>query len=337
MKIDAFPHILPRPYFDRIMSITSPAAANLQKRVAGVPALYDLETRLRIMDRFDNYVQILTLAAPPIEALGDGATASDLARLANDNMAELVNKYPDRFVGFVASLPMNDVDATLAEVDRAINDLSALGVQIFTNVNGLPLDDPRFEPFFAKMASLDKPIWVHPYRTSAWPDYPTESNSRFELWWAFGWPYDTAIFMSRLIFSGHLDRYPNLRILTHHAGGMVPHSAGRIVAGLAQLGARTPEEDLAAVRQRLKKPPVEYYKMFYGDTALFGARHALQCALEFFGVDHLLFGTDMPFDPEKGPGFIRDTIADIESLALSDEERQRLYEGNARQVLGVKR
>ncbi len=335
MKIDAFPHILPKRYFDRMSAVVSGPAAYMQKRVAAIPSLYDLETRFRVMDRFEDYVQVLTLASPPIEALGDARLARDLARLANDEMAELVARHPDRFLGFAASLPMNDVDSALDEIDRAIGTLGALGVQIFTNVAGRPLDDPRFEPFFAKMAALDRAIWVHPARTATFPDYAGERSSKFELWWVFGWPYETAIFMSRLIFSGHLDRYPGLRILTHHGGGMVPHFAGRIGPGLDQLGARTPDEDLAAVARSLKKRPFDYYKMFYGDTALFGAPHAVECALAFFGIDHVLFGSDMPFDPEKGPQFIRDTIADCEALDISEGERAQLYEGNARRVLRI--
>ena len=335
MKIDAFPHILPRRYFDRMIAAASGPASYMQKRTAGVPCLYDLDERFRVMDRFEGYVQVLTLSSPPVEALGEPALTRDLARLANDEMADLVRRYPDRFLGFAASLPMNDPDAAVREAERAMADLGALGVQIYTNVNGLPLDDPRFEPLFARMAELDRAIWVHPARTATMPDYPTENRSKYELWWVFGWPYETAIFMSRLIFSGHLDRYPNLRILTHHAGGMVPHFAGRIGPGLDQLGARTPEEDLGALARRLRKRPFDYYKMFYGDTALFGAEHALRCAIEFFGVDHMLFGSDMPFDPEKGPQFIRETIANLDAIGLSAADRQRIDEQNARRVLRI--
>lgn len=307
----------------------------MQKRTAAIPVLYDLDERFRVMDRFPEYVQVLTLASPPVEAAGPPTLARDLARLANDEMAELVRQHPDRFLGFAASLPMNDPEVSLREADRAIAELGALGIQIFTNVNGLPLDDARFEPLFARMAELDRPIWVHPARGATVPDYPTEERSKFEMWWVFGWPYETAVFMSRLIFSGHLDRYPNLRILTHHAGGMVPHFAGRIGPGLDQFGARTPDEDLTAVTRALTKRPFDYYKMFYGDTALFGAEHALRCAIEFFGVDHILFGTDMPFDPEKGPMFIRETIANLDALELSTADRAKIDERNARRVLRI--
>lgn len=336
MRIDAFPHILPRKYFDKMLAAASGPASYMQKRTAAIPVLYDLDERFRVMDRFDGYVQVLTLGSPPVEALGPPALTRDLAALANDEMAELVRRYPDRFLGFAASLAMNDPDGAVREAERAIADLGALGVQIFTNVNGLPLDDPRFEPLFARMAALDRPIWVHPARGAKTADYPGEDRSKYELWWVFGWPYETAIFMSRLIFSGHLDRYPKLRILTHHGGGMVPHFAGRIGPGLDQFGARTPDEDLGEVKRRLTKRPFDYYKMFYGDTALFGAEHAVRCAIDFFGVDHILFGSDMPFDPEKGPQFIRDTIANLDALGLSPEDRRAIDEGNARRVLGIR-
>src|SRR5688572_9413704 len=335
VRIDAFPHIMPRKYFDRMTSLASGPASYMQKRTRAVPCLYDLDVRFRIMDGFDGYVQVLTLSSPPIEAFGPPDITRDLARLANDEMAELARRYPDRFVGFAASLAMNDPDAAVRETDRAIGDLGALGVQIFTNANDLPLDDPRFEPLFARMAELDRAIWVHPARTARFPDYPDEDRSKYEMWWVFGWPYETSLFMSRLIFSGHLDRYPNLRILTHHAGGMVPHFAGRIGPGLDQFGQRTPDEDLSHVAKRLTKRPSDYYKMFYGDTALFGAEHALRCAIEFFGVDHMLFGSDMPFDPEKGPQFIRETIANLDALGLSTSDRKRIDEDNARRVLRV--
>jgi uncharacterized protein len=337
LKIDAFPHILPRKLYDRMFEHAGGEAQNMKKRTAGIPVLWDLDARFRVMEKFGpDYRQILTIASPPIETLGPPEVTRGLAELANEEMAELCTKHPESFIGFAASLAMNDPDAAVREARRATTQLGALGVQVFTNVNGLPIDDPRFTPLFDAMAELDRPIWVHPARSSAFPDHLTEDRSKYEMWWVFGWPYETAIFMSRLIFSGLFDRHPRLRILTHHGGGMVPHFAGRIGPGLDQMGARTPDEDLTKVKGGLKRRPYDYYKMFYGDSALFGAEHALRCAIEFFGVDHILFGSDMPFDPEKGPGFIRETIANIEALGLTAEQRTAVYEGNARTVLGVR-
>jgi predicted TIM-barrel fold metal-dependent hydrolase len=156
------------------------------------------------------------------------------------------------------------------------------------------------------------------------------------MWWAFGWPYETSVAMGRLVFSGLFDRHPDIRIITHHMGAMVPFCAGRVGGGLDQLGTRSDDPDDVAALGRLRKRPIEYFKMFYGDTALFGAWHAMESGLAFFGADRILFGTDMPFDPEKGPGFIRDTIAAMEKMRATDEERQKIYEGNARRLLRLK-
>jgi aminocarboxymuconate-semialdehyde decarboxylase len=160
-------------------------------------------------------------------------------------------------------------------------------------------------------------------------------SSRYVLWQTFGWPYETTICLARLIIAGYLDRYPGLRIIAHHGGGMIPHFAGRIRQFLEYEGPMS-DPSLGVALQVLKKPPLEYFKMLYVDTALFGAKHAMHCVLDFFGVDHVLFGTDMPFDPEQGPGFVRDTIADIEALSLNESALQRVFEGNARQMLGAR-
>src|SRR5262249_43296403 len=156
--------------------------------------------RLSMMDRHPGYVQVLTLANPPIEVVGGPDASPDLARLANDEMAALVDTLPGRFPGFVASLPMNNPDAAVREIDRAIDQLGATGVQIFPNVNGRPLDGPEYRPVFARMAERGLPIWLHPARPPTVPDYAGEPRSRYDLWWAFGWPYETSVAMGRLVF-----------------------------------------------------------------------------------------------------------------------------------------
>jgi predicted TIM-barrel fold metal-dependent hydrolase len=332
MKIDLFCHILPPAYFER-MTALSTRGAYMQKRVRGIPAMVDLDERFRMMDLFEDYVQVLSLAAPPLEALAPPGQSPDLAALANDAMAEIVARHPDRFPGFIASVPMNNPEATVREIDRAVGGHGAAGIQIFTNVNGRPLDETDFMPIFERMAEIGRPIWLHPTRTGSFADYAAEETSKFELWWTFGWPYETSVAMARLAFAGYFDRWPNLRIITHHMGGMIPYFAGRIGPGLDQLGVRTDDEDLTVYLKRLKKRPYDYFKMFFADTALFGARHAMECGLKFFGVDQVVFASDFPFDPEKGTFNIRETIKDIEGLPISDADRRQIYEGNARKLL----
>jgi predicted TIM-barrel fold metal-dependent hydrolase len=335
VKIDIFPHIYPKRFAERALSLSS-AGLYMQKRFREIPVLTDLDLRFRIMDRYGDYVQVLTLSSPPIEAMGTPEETPELARLANDGMAALVEKYPDRFPGFVASLPMNNPEAALREMDRAVTGLGATGVQIFSNVNGRPLDEAEFQPLFAGMAAFNLPVWLHPARSPDFPDYQTEKRSRYDFWWVFGWPYETTIAMGRLVFSGIFDQHPDLMIIAHHLGAMIPFFAERAGSGLDQLGSRTEDPDDAVALGRLRRRPLDYFRLFYGDTALFGARPGLECGLAFFGADHVLFGTDMPFDPEKGPGYIRETIRCLEEMRASSEEKTKIYEGNARRLLKLK-
>src|SRR5262249_47406213 len=188
-----------------------------------IPCIVDLDERFRIMDRFGDYAQIISLAAPPIEALGPPAVAGEMARLANDGMAELVAKDPDRFPGFVGSLPMNDPAGAVTEARRAVDKLGAVGVQLFTNINGRKLYTQETRPLFDLMAQYDRPIWLHPTRTAAFADYLGEQKSHFEIWWTFGWPYETSTAMAHLVFEGLFDRHPDIKIITHHMGGMIPY------------------------------------------------------------------------------------------------------------------
>jgi predicted TIM-barrel fold metal-dependent hydrolase len=331
-KIDVFNHIYPPRYFERVMAL-APDFKDIGKRMRGVPMLVDLDERFRVMDRFDDYQQVLSIATPPIEVMASGQDAIDLARAANDGMAELVARHPDRFPAFVASLPLGDPDAALAETARAVEGLGARGIQMFSNINGQPLDRPEFLVLFDAMAGYDLPIWLHPYRGADITDYRSESRSQFEIWWTFGWPYETSVAMARLVFAGLFDRHPALKIITHHLGAMVPYFAGRVGPGWDQLGVRTSDEDFGPLRARLTKRPIDYFRMFYGDTALFGAYDATVCGLQFFGADKVVFASDAPFDPERGPMYIRETLAIVDRLPISEQEREQIYWRNAAGLL----
>jgi aminocarboxymuconate-semialdehyde decarboxylase len=331
-KLDVFNHIYPAGYFARFMEV-APTYKDIGKRIRSIPMLTDLDVRFRVMDAFDDYQQVLSIATPPIEVFASGTAAIDLARAANDGMAELVRRYPDRFPAFVASLPLNEPDAAVRELHRAVEDLGARGFQVFSNIRGEPISAPKFLPLFETMARYDLPIWLHPFRGADFADYQREQRSEFEIWWTFGWPYDTSAAMARLVFAGHFDRFPALKIITHHMGAMVPYFAGRVGPGWDQLGARTSDQDYSQVLKSLAKRPLDYFRMFYADTALFGAYEATVCGLQFFGPDHVLFASDAPFDPEKGPMYIRETIAVVDRLPVSDADRERIYWRNAAELL----
>jgi uncharacterized protein len=333
LMIDVFNHIFPKLFLSRLIEKTG-TATNMLKRSLGVKMLVDLDRRFEVMDLFGpDYRQILSLGSPPIETLVAPGDMSDLARAGNDGMAELVSQYPARFPGFIASLAMNDAGAALAEAKRAIEQLDARGIQLYTNVNGKPLDAPEFQPLFAYMAAQDLPVWLHPARSQEVPDYASEAQSLYEIWWTFGWPYETSVAMSRMVFSKMLDRLPNLKVITHHMGGMIPYFAGRIGPGWDVLGSRTSGEDYRKLLTELKHRPHDYFKMFYADTALFGAKAATECGLEFFGADRVLFASDTPYDPEGGSMFIRETIRIIRELDITEEQREKIFHGNAERLL----
>ncbi len=338
-KIDIFPHIFPRSYFDKMVDIIPSKAA--VRRWLNIPVLYDLDQRLKMMEEFGpDYQQILTLSMPAIEYVAPPETSPDIARLANDGMAEIVAKHRDRFPAFAASVPMNNVKAAVAEITRAVEKLDARGIQIMTNVNGRPLDDPELAPVFELLHSYDLPIWLHPTRPQKHADYPAEKESKYDIWWCFGWPYETSAAMARMVFSGFFDRWPNLKIITHHLGAMVPFLEARVGLGLDQLGTREGaepayEEIIAAMKKKGRRP-VDYFRMFFADTSINGSRAGTRCGIEFFGCDHVLFGTDCPFDPEGGPLFIRDIIKVLDSLELDEADRRKIYEMNARRLLKLK-
>jgi predicted TIM-barrel fold metal-dependent hydrolase len=331
-KLDVYNHIYPKAYFDLMMAV-APTFKDIGKRMRNIPMLIDLDERFRVMDRFEDYQQVLSIATPPIEVFSSGQDSVDLARAANDGMAALVAKHPDRFPAFVASLPLGDPDAAMRETERAVGELGARGIQLFSNINGKPLDRPEYLVLFDRMAAFGLPVWLHPFRGADVTDYASESQSLFEIWWTFGWPYETSVAMARLVFSGIFDRHPELKIITHHLGAMAPYFEGRVGPGWDQLGSRTSDEDYGAVLKRLKKRPIDYFRMFYADTAVFGAYDATVCGLNFFGPDHVLFASDAPFDPERGPMYIRETIAIVDRLPMPEADRQKIYWRNAVDLL----
>ncbi len=330
--IDIFNHFMPRPHLDRLASLV-PGHIVLSA-FPKLKELWDVEARLRMLDEFDGLQQVLSLADPPIELLAPPARSPDIARRANDGLAALCQRYPDRFPTFIAALPMNNPDAAVEEADRAILDLGARGVQMFTHVAGEPLSAKKFRPVFRCMAEHDLPVWVHPTRGPQIADYATEKESEDEIWFSFVWPYETSACMARLIYSGLFDEMPKLKIITHHMGGMIPYVARRIELGFSQIFEGT-ERNPVAQSRGLKRAPIDYFYMLYTDTALNGGAAATQCGHAFFGTPRCLFATDAPFDPQGGRSLIANTIAAVRALDIPEPERERIFSGNARALLKI--
>jgi aminocarboxymuconate-semialdehyde decarboxylase len=257
-----------------------------------------------------------------------------MAKIANDGLAEVCAKHPDRFVGYSAVVPMNAPEAAAKEAERALKN-GANAVQLGTNVNGKPIDGKEFWPLYETIEKSGKPILLHPARSREMIDYQGEAKSKYEICSVLGWPFETGVALSRFIFSKIMDTYPNLKIVSHHLGGVIPYLEGRIGHSFDQMGARTSDEDYEALRKSLKKRPFDYFKDFYGDTAIEGVRGPMICGIDFFGADHVVFASDCPFDKEKGPGYIRSTIAVLESLDLKPADREKISYKNAQTLFGV--
>ena len=338
MRIDAYTHFFPRRFFDKLSEVAGDYK-DMGKRVRALPALYDLDFRKKIVDGHKDYRQVLAYPQPPIECFAKTPQHIDeFCRIINDGFAELCEKEKDHFPGWVAQVSLAAPDAGVGEAERAVNKLGALGVQIYTNVAGKPLDRPEYLPFWKKMNELGVPVWLHPGRGAETPDYPAvESKSLYEIWWTIGWSYETACAMLRLVYSKIMDNHPNLKIITHHFGGIVPMLEGRLGPGNDVMGNRTTDQDYVSLRKGLKKRPLDYFKNdFWTDTAVFTAEAATKCGMEFFPIDKIVFASDCPFDPEGGTMYPRETLRILEKLGMDQATADKVFWKNLEAVTGRK-
>jgi predicted TIM-barrel fold metal-dependent hydrolase len=308
MKIDIFSHIMPKRYFETYAQ-KNPAIN--QRIEARSTAVVDLEVRLRLMNRYPDVLQVLTIANIPLETFASTADAIELARIANEELAELVEKYPDKFIAGVACLPMNDIDAACQEADRAIKELGLKGVQIYSRINGEPLSEAKFKPLWDLMARHDLPIWIHP------ATYDKLDNDIG----VFSWPFETSSAMYRLVTCGVFDAHPDIKFIVHHCGAMVPFFANRIKWVLSLVPNLFPD----------LKHPEELFRKFYTDTAVYGSTPSLMCGYAFFGAGHLLYGTDAPLGPKFG--MTGETAESIERMDIPEEEKARIFFYNASDLL----
>ena len=322
-----FNHVFPKKVLDRVLDI-SPEIGWMGPRALAVPQLHDMEARFRAMDEFDDYRQIISMISPPLEDITTPEQGREISGLANDEMAEMVSRHGDRFPGFVACIAMNDMDGAMEELNRAIKDLGAVGVQIYTDVAGKPIDDPEFEPVFDAMWEFGLPIWLHPTRTPEVADYAGEDESKHDAWQILGWPYITGVTMMRLVMNGVMARHPGIKIITHHLGGIIPYHSARVPRSMFRLmRAQAAEEGAGKRGPHMRRTPEAQLKMFYGDTAIHGALAPLECGLDFFGVNNVVFATDAPF------GTIGEDLAMMERLDLDAAGKEKILSGNALRLI----
>lgn len=330
-SIDVFCHLMPPKYAQQAMN-ESPNMSHMFLRALKTQAMSDMDYRAEVMKQFPGYKQIPNIVSPPVETFAGPDKSPGIAAMGNDEIREITEKYPEYYEGFIAGIPFNNVPASVDEIRRC-KEMGARGVQIYTNMNGEAIDQEKFWPIYEICEKLELPVLIHPVGGQMVPEYPTEERSKYELWFLIGWPYQTTVAMCRLAFAGIFEDFPNLKIVTHHVGAMIPMLEGRIGNGLKMYGGRTaPELKEALTKTKMKGDPLDTFKKFYADTASFGSVSAIRAGLDFFGRDHILFASDMPFDPEKGPGYIDRTLKCIDQLQLSQEDRAAILSGNAQRI-----
>ncbi len=321
MKIDIFTHAVPESFMSALASV----APDLAEHTKQVPTLYDISKRFRVMDKFPDVRQVATLALTAARVLGDPKHGVDFARKANDAMAELVATYPDRFAAGVASVPTFNMESAASELERAMRDLSLPGVQLFTPVNGRPLELDSWLPVFDVIARYDRAVWIHPVMP-----VNRESYKKYFIEHVFGWPYESTVAMAGLALDGIFERFPRIKVIIHHCGACTPFFAARIEE--AYHGSAVVH---GMKHQGLGRPLLDDMKGFYGDTALSGGTAGLMCGYDFFGPEHLLFGTDAPYDAEFGERSTARTIASVEAMDIPEKEKDLIYYGNAAKLLGL--
>lgn len=294
-KIDAYAHILPAKYYQKMLSV-EPNIPNMFPFIK-IKTLMDLDERLTKWPD-QNTKQVISLANISPEDFTDSKTSAELCQSANEELSNLVDQHPGKFAGAVAILPMNNIESACKVISSIKDDENLVGAQIFTRHLGKSIADKEFRPVLAQAAKLHVPLWMHPVFDARKPD-----NNL-----VFSWEYELSQAMLQLVQSDLFQDYPNLKILVHHAGAMVPFFSGRI-------------------DHILDEKHAQDFKKFYVDTAILGNTPALQLAIDYYGIDHVLFGTDAPFAvmPSGADQIITQAIND---LTISDKDKQKIFHDN---------
>ena len=323
-KFDLHTHYYPTIFFDKIRDLpsefsfgTSPSGQTIityrGARFFGVtPAMTDVAKRLDDMDRVGIDVEVVSLSTPNV-FFADAQHQPEIARLVNDAYAELAAQHPSRFKAF-ASIPMDDPDAALAELDRAINELKMNGVILLSNIGGKPLTAPEYRAFFAAANRMKLCILLHPMLPAN-----TEPFREYVLGPIVGFMFDTTLAVARMCFDGLLRDFPNIRWIVGHLGGAVPYLMERLDNGW---------RDFVECRAKIDELPSTYLKRLYYDTVNFNP-HMLMMARNMLGADHLVMGSDYP----HLLGSIDRAVASIENLEITESEKQQIFAGNALSIL----
>ena len=279
-----------------------------------VPGHRDVDFRARILEKAGVDMQVLTMTTPGTH-VESPRRAAELARIVNDGFAAIMQTRGDRFAA-LGTLPLNDPEASVAEMERSRAEHGFKGFQIFSNIDGVELTDPRFWPLYAKASDLGLILDIH-------PTFPVgvEAMSDYWLMPLLGFTFDTTLTAAKLVFSGVAERYPGIKWILNHAGGAIPYLAERLDRGY---------QAFKECRAHISKPPSTYLKNFYFDAVNFDPQ-ALQLCVDFAGPEHVLAGSDYPHQI----GSLAKMLSTIDQLKITAGEKKQILGGNARRLLGL--
>lgn len=279
-----------------------------------VPEHRDIGLRAEVLEKSGVDKQVLTFTTPGVH-IESPDFAVDLARMVNDSFAIIMRERSDQFTA-LATLPLNDPEASVEELERAIKDLGFKGAALHSNINGVALSDKRYWPLYEKANQLEVVFDIH-------PSFPVGVEAMKEYWLMplIGFPFDTTLAAAKLVFSGVVEKFPQIKWVLGHLGGAIPYLAERLDRGYFAF---------RACREYISQPPSGYLKKFYYDTVNFDP-NALRFAIEFAGVDHLLAGSDFPHQI----GSLEKMVSSIEALDISSEEKEMISGANAARLLNL--
>jgi aminocarboxymuconate-semialdehyde decarboxylase len=324
MVIDFHNHYYPPAYLDALKAGRSAirmdhdADGNPRLHYPGdynvlVPGHRDLDYREGVLEAHGIDMQVVTFTTPGTH-METPALAVELARKVNDAYAaERARR--QRFT-FLATLPLNDPEASVTELDRAMRQLGLPGAMVFSNVNGTALADPSFEALWQKANELNAVIYIHPAHPLG-----VEAMEQYWLMPLVGFLFDTTLAAAHLVFAGVPERYPNIRWVLCHMGGAIPYLAERLDRGF---------EAFADCRQHIARRPSEYLRQFYFDTVNFDPA-AIELAIRFAGADHILAGSDYPHQI----GSIPKMLEALRGLPIAEADREKILGGNAARLLNA--
>jgi len=324
VRWDLHTHYYPEAFFRLIEQVggafsfgTDPTGRTIIRyrgsRFFGItPPMTDPARRIEDMDRVGIDVEVLSLSTPNVY-FAPPERQAEVAHLVNDAYADLAARYPKRFKGF-ASIPMDDPDAALRELERALDELRMNGVIVLSNINGRALSDPRYRPFFVECDRRRVCVFIHPMIPAS-----AEPFAEYVLGPIIGFPFDTTLAVARLCYAGVFRELPNIRWILGHLGGAVPYLMERMDNGW---------RDFAECRVNIDELPSVYLKRLYYDTVSFSAA-SLRLARELVGADHMVMGSDYP----HLLGSIDRAVTSIESLDVPSAEKEMIFSGNARAIL----